>query len=59
MYQAGDVMLQPDRKSTDRSTKKIACLPHSCEFWVIGGPTEIREMIADLETALKQIGEVA
>lgn len=58
MYVAGDVMLQPDRYSTDRFTK-VACLPHSCEFWVIGGPKEIREMIADLETALKQLEEVA
>lgn len=28
-------------------------LPHSCNEWVIGGPEEIKILIADLEKALK------
>jgi len=29
-------------------------LPHSCDQWVIGGPEQIRALIADLEKALAQ-----
>ena len=27
-------------------------LPHSCDEWVIGGPEQVRALIADLETVL-------
>jgi len=30
-------------------------LPHSCEEWIIGGPDEIKAMIADLQSALKMM----
>lgn len=29
-----------------------AYLPHSCDEWVIGGPDQIRALIADLQAAL-------
>lgn len=32
-----------------------AYLPHSCDQWVIGGPEEVREMIADLQAALERM----
>ena len=35
----------------------VAYLPHSCELWVIGGPVQIRDMIADLQTALATLEE--
>lgn len=28
-------------------------LPHSCDSWVIGGPKQIRLLIADLQAALE------
>jgi hypothetical protein len=33
-----------------------AFLPHSCNKWVIGGPDQIRALIADLEQALITLG---
>ena len=33
-----------------------AWLPHSCDEWVIGGPENIRALIADLMLALKAMG---
>lgn len=30
----------------------LAWLPHQCNEWVIGGPEEVRRMIADLQAAL-------
>lgn len=35
--------------------KRYATLPHSCDGWVIGGPEQVREMIADLQTALAEM----
>lgn len=32
-----------------------AYLPHSCDEWVIGGPDEIRALIADLQAALAKL----
>jgi hypothetical protein len=32
-----------------------AFLPHSCDAWVIGGPDQIRALIADLESALQTL----
>jgi hypothetical protein len=34
-----------------------ACLPHSCDEWVIGGPDQIRALILDLEESLKVISQ--
>ncbi|MEE9354187.1 MAG: hypothetical protein V3U75_01220 [Methylococcaceae bacterium] len=28
-------------------------LPHSCDYWIIGGPEEIKQLISDLQEALK------
>jgi hypothetical protein len=33
-----------------------AFLPHSCNYWVIGGPQQIRCLIRDLEAALVRLG---
>lgn len=33
----------------------IAWLPHQCNQWVIGGPDEVRQMIADLQAALVEM----
>jgi hypothetical protein len=33
----------------------VVQLPHSCNEWVIGGPAEIRLLIADLEAALVEL----
>lgn len=30
-------------------------LPHSCDSWVIGGPEEIKTLIADLQTVLESL----
>lgn len=35
----------------------VAWLPHSCDEWVLGGPDEVRGLIADLQAALKRMGE--
>jgi len=32
-----------------------AFLPHSCNEWVIGGPKEMKELIADLQAALRAL----
>jgi hypothetical protein len=37
----------------------VAYLDHSCDEWIIGGVEQIREMIRDLEQALKEIGKEA
>jgi hypothetical protein len=34
----------------------FARLPHSCDEWMIGGPNEIRALIADLQEALEAMG---
>lgn len=34
-------------------TSPCAYLTHSCQEWVIGGPEAIKNMIADLQNALK------
>lgn len=31
-------------------------LPHSCQEWLIGGPDQVRELISDLQEALKGMG---
>lgn len=30
-------------------------LPHACDEWVIGGPDQVRELISDLQDALKEM----
>ncbi len=43
------------RESKTHSTEPVAYLPHSCQEWVIGGASEIEQMIADLKHALMEI----
>lgn len=33
----------------------VVRLPHSCDAWVIGGPDEVAQMIADLTALLAQM----
>ena len=33
----------------------VAVLPHSCDSWVIGGPNEVKHLIADLMLALQPL----
>ena len=33
----------------------VAYLPHSCDEWVIGGPDECRQLMADLMRALAKL----
>lgn len=40
----------PDGLKTEAG---IAYLPHSCSEWVIGGPEQIKAMIADLQALLE------
>ena len=44
-----------DYRSDSEVVLPLALLPHSCDRWVIGGANEIRILIEDLESALKQI----
>jgi hypothetical protein len=41
-----------DSRDGDSVPTPFVRLPHSCDHWVIGGATEVRMMIADLEAAL-------
>lgn len=34
-----------------------AFLPHHCDAWVIGGPDEVRALIADLTAALEEMAK--
>lgn len=61
MYQKGDVFIESgydarldDPAENDYDTLFL-CLPHSCENWVIGGEKEARQLIQDLEEAIKQL----
>jgi hypothetical protein len=42
-----------DGNAVPTKTLGGAWLPHSCDEWVIGGPENIRALIADLKLALK------
>ena len=35
--------------------QKVISLPHSCDSWIIGGEKEARQLIADLEEAIKKL----
>ena len=50
MYRKGEVEIE--KSWTDGSP--IIQLPHSCDAWEIGGPAEVRLLIADLEAAIKE-----
>lgn len=40
------------------STDRAAYLPHSCDEWLIGGKEQIKDLIEDLQEALKKFVEV-
>lgn len=39
----------------DDGCPRVVALPHSCDSWRIGGPDEVRALIADLIDALNQM----
>lgn len=53
MYEQGELLVW---ESYGRS-EPVAQLPHSCDFWEIGGIEEIDLLIADLEAAKAEILE--
>ena len=70
MYTVGDARLQlcePLEEEWDASpvydarnrkvgiTYPVVYLPHSCDEWVIGGPTEVRLMIGELKELLQRV----
>ena len=57
MYRKGDVFIGKEDEYGYCSTEYLgqACLPHSCNEWVIGGKKEVELLIADLQEILKQI----
>ncbi len=46
-----------DNGYDDEGAPKPPCvyLPHSCDEWVVGGPDNVRAMIADLQAALERM----
>ena len=66
MYQQGELQITLDGEGvvdTENGYRasRVPCvhLPHSCDQWVIGGPEQIRALIADLRAALQAMGEPA
>jgi hypothetical protein len=60
MIEEGDCDEAHDHYITDTPENDLpqiggVCLPHSCSKWVIGGPEEIRELVQDLQDALKRL----
>lgn len=43
-----------DHVSAGCDIPQVAALPHSCGKWIIGGPVEIADLIADLTAILAQ-----
>ena len=33
----------------------LVCLPHSCDWWIIGGLDHARQLIADLQEAIEHM----
>jgi len=60
MYRPGELTVEEsvmDPRKNERGesyvyAENVACLPHSCDVWVIGGPTQIRSLLEDLEAVL-------
>lgn len=51
-YTKGEAFIDED---WDNGKRLAAQLPHSCEEWVIGGPKEIDDLIADLTELKKKL----
>lgn len=43
------------RPSEEECIPPCVCLPHSCDEWIIGGPEQIKLLIADLCFVLKRM----
>ena len=54
MYQKGEVSIMSDYYKENNGDDVIA-LPHSCDQWIIGGVEEAKQLIADLEEAIKKL----
>lgn len=57
MYKTEDLRygITTDSKTENYDNVLCAYLDHSCGSWVIGGPDEIRNLIADLRAILSKI----
>lgn len=60
MYQKGDARIDKigygsDTRDEYADTRGKVCLPHSCDQWVVGGRTEVEQMIEDLQAILEQL----
>lgn len=49
----GDRREVMDSRGDYENLRNGVYLPHSCDEWVIGGPEQIRALMADLATALE------
>lgn len=54
--EAGDGFSRSVVRGVALDRKPMAYLPHSCDEWEIGGPEDVRAMIADLSAALEKMG---
>ncbi len=57
MYKKGDIEFSkvPDARSEEESEWQLGPvfhLPHSCDWWVIGGPEQVKLMIKELKEKL-------
>ena len=65
MYHKGDLELETKFNLCDSREEHgydegflkhpFVCLPHSCSSWIIGGPAHARQLVADLEEAIRQM----
>lgn len=53
-YTKGEAFIGEDW-DRDNGNRLAAQLPHSCDEWVIGGPKEIDDLIADLTELKKKL----
>lgn len=44
-----------DSRPSEECALPWTCLPHSCDEWIIGGPEQIKLLIADLCFVLKRM----
>lgn len=60
MYKSGDLkVVHPEQQFYDARTDDYdtvgpgtVYLPHSCDYWIIGGEQQVRELIMDLTAIL-------
>lgn len=50
LYKAGEARVRDDYLLGN--AVRVVALPHSCDQWKIGGPDQVRQLIADLSDLL-------